>query len=588
MCMFTDEKLGKLYKFSRDYTWNVKRASCAYIRYISKEGNIREGVVIMANWIYLKNTDFGFDEIKAVALASVLSNSSEMFYIVHTNIVSKYVRGLKNVLIGNPGKNEKRDIIILDLPDYAPFQILCKKISEILNIKCVMPVLPFLGFTRKKNEIDRQLSIYDDVILFCYYSIEGGESLCPKLENVVRSLNEKSYLTICCGPKSEVLIKGTFDFRELIQIDEIIKNRERIKVIVTSTALVKEIGLLLGIPVIFLFSYSFIIYYENVEIVQSTLTDCVQKLTGTIINICNKKILKRGDLRVSAKHKFEVPYSFDEEILPYYSHYSSYINFLFLPPFFEDSINTRTCTQSRIKGFSYMPPSREEYEYHLKLIKERNLRFVVLWQDKDNIISKDFLDYYTKIGASGFIIANDVNAKIIKDYNSKLLVISSIVQRLCKGISIKNFKYYDYCVLYYPFNRSLDAIKKLLVIKEKLVLMPNSFCHTDCPGVQHWFVKDMDSFEFEKLCPAYKDSTKCTFIYPEHLYLFDDYVGGYKLQGREWSTDYVITVCESYFNRLTTDGLIAVGINKELREEYKKYSLEDYYNVKTNEIIDLI
>lgn len=92
------------------------------------------------------------------------------------------------------------------------------------------------------------------------------------------------------------------------------------------------------------------------------------------------------------------------------------------------------------------------------MIKERNLRFVVLWQDRKSVISNEVLDYYTKLGACGFIIANDENAKIIKTYDSNLLVISSIVQRLCKGISKKNFEYYDYCVLIYPFNRSLDAI----------------------------------------------------------------------------------------------------------------------------------
>lgn len=135
------------------------------------------------------------------------------------------------------------------------------------------------------------------------------------------------------------------------------------------------------------------------------------------------------------KKKFEVPYSFNEEILPYYELYSKCINVLFLPPYYEDSFNTRTCLQGKVKGRSYMPQTREEYEYHLNLIRDRKLKFVVLWQDRDGVISRENLNYYSKLGASGFIVANDRNAKIIKDYNPRLLVISSIVQRLCKDLS---------------------------------------------------------------------------------------------------------------------------------------------------------
>ena len=543
----------------------------------------------MANWVYLKKSYCGYDDLKAAALASVLFMTNEEYNIVHTDVVSIYLKGLKNVIIGIPNKNDGDTISILDLPDYAPFQILCNKISVALSIKREKHYCPYLGFVRKENEIDRQMSNKGNLILLSFYSNDRDLSLISKLEEVVFSLKGQPYNAICCGSKRETMIKGAYDFRELIQIDEIIKNRDRIKVIITALPLVKEIARLLDIPVVYLFSDSFVAYFGKSVIVESGLTNYSQKLTELILDICNNNMRVDKPLTQHyVKKKFEVPYSFDEDIIPYYTHYSSYINFLFLPPYYEDSINTRTCLQSKIKGFSYMPQTREEYEYHLNLIKESGLRFIVLWQDKECIISKEILEYYTKLGACGFIIAKEENARIIKDYDSNLLVLASIVQRLCKGISTKDFEYYDYCVLYFPFNRSLDAIKQLSELKNKLVVMPNSFCHTDCPGVQHWFAKDMNSFEFEKLCPAYKDNSKSTFIYPEHLYLFDDYVGGYKLQGREWSTDYVVTVCESYFNRFTSEALLPAGVNEVLQDIHKKFSLEEYYNFKTNEIVDLI
>lgn len=543
----------------------------------------------MANWIYLKKTGSGFDDIKASALASVLCVTSKTFNIVHTDVVSIYLKGIKNARIGKPCKTNGDIVVTLDLPDYAPFQILCIKISAFLNLKYDKPYKPYLGFVRSENEIDRQLSNKGDLILFCYYLNERELFLLSRLEEVVHNLDKSDCSVICCGSMRETLIKGAYDFRELIQIDEVIKNRSRIKLIVTAMPLVKEIGVLLDIPVIYLYSYSYVVYYGDSEIVESCLTDYVDKLSNTILGICNGVMVsKQSPADTSVKHRFEVPYNFDEELIPYYANYLQFINFLFLPPYFEDSINTRTCLQSKIKGFSYMPQTRKEYEYHLNLITERKLRFVVLWQDRESVISKECLDYYSKLGASGFIIANDKNAQIIKEYNSKLLVISSIVQRLCRGIRTKNFQYYDYCVLFYPFTRSLDAIKQLSKLKDKLVIMPNSFCHTDCPGIQHWFVKDIRNFEFDKLCPAYNDNTKSTFIYPEHLYLFDNYVGGYKLQGREWSTDTIITACESYFNRLTPDTLVPQSLNDKLKELHSQTSLDDYYNYKTNEIIHTI
>ncbi|GEM_PF-909306 len=543
----------------------------------------------MKNWIYLKKTYSGFDDIKAAALASVLCITSERFNVVHTDVITIYLRGVANVIIGNPNKKEGDVVTVIDLPDYAPFQILCKKICERLNIKYKKSYSPYLGFVREENEIDRQLSKKGNLILFCYYLNERELFLKSQLEEVVQNLGEHVDSAICCGSKRESLIKGAYDFRELIQIDEVIKNRHRIKLLVTALPLVKEIGNLLGIPVIYLYSYSYIVYYKNAEIVRSTLTNYAQKLTKDILDICNDKMVLEEPLSLEiVKNKFEVPYNFDEEIIPYYKHYLPYVNFLFLPPYSEDLMNTRTYLQSNKKNFSYMPQTREEYEYHLNLIKANKLRFVVLWQDRKNVISKEYLDYYTNLGACGFIIANDENAKIIKEYDSKLLVISSIVQRLCKGISTKNFDYYDYCVLFYPFTRSLNAIKKLSKLKDKLVLMPNTHCHTDCQGIQHWFIEDIRTFEFDKHCPAYNDSTKSTFIYPEHLYLFDNYIGGYKLQGREYPTDIIITNCEAYFNRITPKTLISPFLQEELQKLHKESSLDDYYNFQTKNIISLI
>ena len=51
-----------------------------------------------------QKTGSGFDDIKASALASVLCVTSKTFNIVHTDVVSIYLKGVKNARIGNPCK----------------------------------------------------------------------------------------------------------------------------------------------------------------------------------------------------------------------------------------------------------------------------------------------------------------------------------------------------------------------------------------------------------------------------------------------------------------------------------------------------
>lgn len=243
-----------------------------------------------------------------------------------------------------------------------------------------------------------------------------------------------------------------------------------------------------------------------------------------------------------------------------------------------------------------MPQSREEYEHHIFKIVDAGLRYVVLWQLPNCIISTEMLDYYCRLFTSGFIIGNDRNARIIKEYGQNLLVVGSLVQRLCANVSKMDFRYYDYVLLYYPFNRSLDAIKRLPNIKDKIVIMPNTFCHIDCPSIHHWFPTQDRPFILDRDCMVLKDNEgytkKCGFIFPEHLFLFDDYVGGYKLLGREYTTSFLKQVCEVYFKRKSAidivSSLLGDEITNRLQDEMQRLTLEEYYNVKTNDIIGII
>lgn len=294
--------------------------------------------------------------------------------------------------------------------------------------------------------------------------------------------------------------------------------------------------------------------------------------------------------------KFEVPYNFSKSLILYYKSHAEYISYIFLPPYKEDSLNTRTSIETKRKGYCYMPQTRDEYESHLLMIEQNGLSFVILWQEPSKIITHDKIAYYEKLGASGFIIGNDNNASIIKQYNSKLLVIGSLVQRFCKNITKMDFTYYDYIILYYPFNRAIEVLKHLGKIKEKVVIMPNTFCHVDCPSIHHWFPQKEKPFIKEKDCPIINNPKNAInysgFIAPEHLFLFDKHVSGYKLEGRELSTTIIINTCNAYFYRENTHDYLRIMLGDKLSEifvnNWNRHSIEEYYNKKSKFLVSII
>lgn len=534
---------------------------------------------IKTKWIYIVKSNENIFNLICLALASVVKEYEEKFHIVKANGISKYFHGLKNVEIGSPMK-DRSEIFYLKIPEYLNFCEICEEIETQLNFPIKKKITPYTGFIKPNKSIMRLIEDKKNIVVFSYFSIINEMTF--DFKNLGDLLYKEGYFPICIGSRNEKLIKGTFDLRELADIDEILKIRNKISFIITSNPFVKDIALLFGLKVILLNSNIITVYQSrmNYEIrtvrrgLESELMDTIGFDNSDYENVSTEE-----DKFV--EKKFEVPYNFDECIIEYYKKRKNYISHLFLPPFKDDLINTRTVIESRVKGLIYMPPSRDEYEHHLSFIKSNGLDFVVLWQDVTDIISKEFLNYYVGLGASGFIIANDKNAKNIKEYNRNLKVIASIVQANLHDITNKDLSYYDYVVLFYPFTRSLESIKALQSIKDKLILMPNTFCHTHCLGKHHWFAKDRNLFKIERDCPAYKDIDHSTFILPEHLELFDSFVGMYKLQGREYSTDEIITVCESYFRRVTLPFLMNDNFHKQIKKNQKDLGLSQYYNIET-------
>lgn len=282
--------------------------------------------------------------------------------------------------------------------------------------------------------------------------------------------------------------------------------------------------------------------------------------------------------------KFEVPYNFDKKILQYYADNKDYISYIFVAAFSDDcySSNRDTYDDDEI---CIMPKTRELYESHLISIRDSGLDFCVLWQEKDHLLSNNLLDYYINLGCKGFMVSSNDNAAIIKKYDPSLLVISSITRHLYKGITNEDFSNYDFVVLAHPFNRSLDAIKKLNYMREKLILLVNTACHTDCYSPAHWFNPKFDAV---KNCKQRENVSKTCFIPPNQLYIFDQYIGGYKLLGREFTTKMLIEECEMYFHRDYKKGMFKKWLEEGIAQQQAAMTLEQYYNTKTRDIIDIL
>lgn len=533
-------------------------------------------------WIFI-NPENRNVHLIAVALATIFyKNQDDSFRIIHVSVVSKYFRGLTNVTIGYPDIHS--NIVNIDVPEFLPFKAMCNYLEDILKLSHKNIQTPYLGFAKGDSEVDRYLSRFKNIVLFINYSVLNGIHLYD--EYLASKIRKEGFLPICGGSRHEQLLREALDFRDLLSIENAIRAKDRIRVVVTSDPFIWEICMMLEIDVIFLFTHGLLLLSSEKRGLFEPI-DHIREQSAAVLRLLrcesHDDIPSRNNI---ISHKFEVPYNFEEIILEYYSLRKDYIRYLYLPPFKDDLINARTGGQTALKGEPYyMPSTRIEYEQHLHSIKDHGLEYLVLWQDRNSEITECFIRYYVGFGASGFIVSSDKNAEIIKKFDPNLKVIGSITQCKVSGFTPLDLRNYDSIVMFYPFMRSLNTLAKLEAIKEKITIMPNSFCHTDCKGLHHWFVKSYKEFDTTKDCPAYRDESKSTFIYPEHLELFDSYVGNYKLQGREWSSDYIVTICESYFFRRTLDDLINSTLDAQLKHDISCFRrLSDYYSRKKMEI----
>lgn len=245
-------------------------------------------------------------------------------------------------------------------------------------------------------------------------------------------------------------------------------------------------------------------------------------------------------MRTEDNIKLEVPYNFDIEYLKLLDKLElldKYIDFIYTSPYIDDY-------KTVVRGSSYFANelSRDEYEFHMNQMKKyAHGKMQLLLQNRNYIMPVDLLQYYINLGFTAFCCGSPQQAKLIKEYDSSLTTIASIVLHADKEKLISpDWDCFDYVVLDFKFGRDLERIKNLP--KRKYMILANSFCNVACDGDRHWFLNSINDYV---QCPGKytanpKDFKDCILIRPMDLKFFNNYISVYKIQDRAWTTERLI------------------------------------------------
>ena len=258
----------------------------------------------------------------------------------------------------------------------------------------------------------------------------------------------------------------------------------------------------------------------------------------------------------------EIPYNFDFSLIDFLKIYfkgkESLIHSIYLPPFKEDYYSAKEYLPQELNrqstNTSY-PQAREEYFKHIEYINNYfPNKIMLLLQQNENIMPLQTIDQYVqKYYINQFCVGSIKQAGQIKYLFPNIEITGSITMKITKEEleQIKKYKDFTNFVLFFPFNRDLQLIKQLPQ-EFKYILLVNCSCSIFCDGTHHWFA---NSSEKEKqaalICPTRGDMSikNKMIIRPMDLEYFDPYISYYKLQGRECTTQTIITDIVNY----TTD-----------------------------------
>lgn len=271
---------------------------------------------------------------------------------------------------------------------------------------------------------------------------------------------------------------------------------------------------------------------------------------------------------------FEIPYNFDKQLIDFLYIYQPNIHNIYLPPYQNDYISAKHyyIHENNINMLNTYPSNWENYISHINYINTKfNNKIMLLLQNKNILLLNNDLQKYLDLGITQFCVGSIQQAQVLKNISSSFEITGSITMKVEPNElqdNIEYQKYFNNFVLWFPYNKNINKIQQLPPWF-KYILLINCFCSNRCDGTHHWFAtKEQEQGQQLKWCPkinnlppkaAYKMNI---FVRPNDLYLFDNYISYYKLQGREYTTKDIINDIVFY------------------SKDYNYYLINDSINIK--------
>ena len=196
------------------------------------------------NWIYLKSDK----PADALALATVISFSNDSFGIVRRTVNSFFFKGLKSVVIDFYTDSEKNNLIVINEVSTDSWSSKCEILSERLNIKIPREIKPYLGFCANNTGIVKQWGNTQRILLYLFPHPNQKIDLMI-VDLLVRQFEQKGIKSVSGGTAVLPCIKGTKDFRQLIDLSVLCSILDKISFILTTENSIKALGEALGVNV---------------------------------------------------------------------------------------------------------------------------------------------------------------------------------------------------------------------------------------------------------------------------------------------------------------------------------------------------
>ncbi len=196
------------------------------------------------NWIYLKSDN----PADALALATVISFSNDSYGIVRRTVNSFFFKGLKNVTIDFYTDREDNNLTVINEISTESWFAKCDIIAEKLNVKVPRESDPYIGFCANNTSIVKQWGDDKNILLYLFPHPDQKIDLMI-VDLIVRQFEQKGIKSVSGGTIILPCIKGTKDFRQLIDLSVLCSIKNKIYFILTTEKSIKALGEALGVNV---------------------------------------------------------------------------------------------------------------------------------------------------------------------------------------------------------------------------------------------------------------------------------------------------------------------------------------------------